>query len=101
MSLIHVYFLGKFLDENKDNKYERKMTTHYLILSRNMYNLFEEYSKQILRTKIITVHKIKTLKRNKILNFRRKLLELFIKTQILRGRDCYEKNYLASLATVN
>src|SRR4051794_27817634 len=103
MSLIHAYFLGKFLEENddKDSKYERKMTTHYLVMSRNTYDLFEEYPKQILRMKFLSVQRIKTLKQNEILDLRRKLLEFFVRTQILRGEDCYEENYLVGLAAVN
>jgi hypothetical protein len=103
MSLIHAYFLGKFLEENddEDNKYEGKMTTHYLVMSRNTYDLFEEYPEQILRTKSLTVQRIKTLKRTEILDLRRKLLEFFVGTQILRGGDCYGEDYLAGLAAVN
>src|SRR3954463_7941915 len=103
MSLIHAYFLGKFLEDNnnEDSEYKRKMTMHYLVMSRNTYDLFEEYSEQILRTKILSIQRIKTLKRNEILDLRRKLLEFFVGTQILRGEDCYGEDYLAGLAVVN
>jgi hypothetical protein len=98
MSLNYAYFLGKFLNEDRDEKYEKKMTTHYLVMSRNTYDLFEEYPEQILRTKCVTVQRIKALKRPEILTLRIKILELFVGTQILSGGDCYGKNYSAGLA---
>jgi hypothetical protein len=97
VSMLYAYFLGKLLDEN--DKYEKKMTTHYLVMSRNTYDLFEEYPVQILRTKVLTVQRIKTLKRNEILDLRVKLWDFFVGTQILSEGDCYGENYLAGLAT--
>ena len=37
-SLHYAYFLEKVLDE--DDKYEKNMTTHYWVMSRNTYDLF-------------------------------------------------------------
>src|SRR3954465_15937102 len=43
MSLIHAYFSGKFLEEqaDEDSKYEKKMTTDYLVMSTNTHDLLE------------------------------------------------------------
>jgi hypothetical protein len=100
MSLMNAYFLGKLLDEEGDKTYERKMTTHYLVMSKNTYDLFEQYPEQILRTKMLTVQRIKVMKRSEILNLRNKILEFFVGTQILRGGDCYGEDYQADLAAV-
>ena len=101
MSLIYAYFLGKLLEEENGKDYKKEITTHYEVMCRNTYDLFEEYPEQMLQTKLITVQKIKALKKGEILNFRRKILELFVGTQILRGGDCYGEDYLAGLAAAD
>jgi hypothetical protein len=91
-ALINAYYLGKILQEvDKADaiKYKRQLTYHYQVMARYTYDLFESAPEQILHTQFISVQRIRSTPRKKLLQLREKLLEFVVGSQILVEEDCH------------
>jgi hypothetical protein len=86
LSLINAYFLGQFLQLETSDRYWNKISNHYYVMAKYTYDIFEEYPDQILRTKELTVQRIRQLRRSEISHLRDVLMDFFVGTRILEGR---------------
>jgi hypothetical protein len=86
LSLINAYFLGQFLQLETSDRYRNKISNHYYVMAKYTYDIFEEYPDQILRTKELTVQRIRQLRRSEISHLRDVLMDFFVGTRILEGR---------------
>ena len=70
LSLMNAFYLGKLLDEIPErsilSRYQNRVTSHFLRLSRNTFEIFKDFPEQIGETTSITVQMIRRLKRNEI-----------------------------------
>ena len=70
LALMNAFYLGKLLDEIPErsilSRYQNRVTSHFLRLSRNTFEIFKDFSEQIGETSTITVQMLRKLKRNEI-----------------------------------
>ena len=70
LALINAFYLGKLLDEISErsilSRYQNRITSHFLRLSRNMFEIFKDFPEQIGETSTITIQILRKLKRNEI-----------------------------------
>ena len=70
LALMNAFYLGKLLDEIPErsilSRYQNRVTSHFLRLSRNTYEIFKDFPEQIGETSTITVQMLRKLKRNEI-----------------------------------
>ena len=70
LALMNAFYLGKLLDEIPEcsilSRYQNRVTSHFLRLSRNTFEIFKDFSEQIGETLTITVQMLRKLKRNEI-----------------------------------
>jgi hypothetical protein len=59
---------------SKRLRYKRKMTSHYAIMAEKTYDLFELYPELIMKTQILNVQAIHTLKRPQIEEIRNEMM---------------------------
>ena len=68
--LMNAFYLGKLLDEIPErsilSRYQNRVTSHFLRLSRNTFEIFKDFPEQIGETSTITVQMLRKLKRNEI-----------------------------------
>ena len=92
MSLINAFYLGKLLDEIDDRtllrRYSNKLTEHFYRISRNTYELFKDSPGRIVKTKIITVQRIRRLKRPELDYIQGELFEFLVGAQNLEEENC-------------
>ena len=67
---MNAFYLGKLLDEIPErlilSRYQNRVTSHFLRLSRNTFEIFKDFPEQIGETTSITVQMLRKLKRNEI-----------------------------------
>ena len=70
LALMNAFYLGKLLDEIPErsilSRYQNRVTSHFLRLSRNTFEIFKDFPEQIGETSTITVQMLRKLKRNEI-----------------------------------
>jgi hypothetical protein len=70
LALMNAFYLGKLLDEIPErsilSRYQNRVTSHFLRLSRNTFEIFKDFPEQIGETSTITVQILRKLKRNEI-----------------------------------
>jgi hypothetical protein len=70
LALMNAFYLGKLLDEIPErsilSRYQNRVTSHFLRLSRNTFEIFKDFPEQIGETTSINVQMIRRLKRNEI-----------------------------------
>ena len=70
LALMNAFYLGKLLDEIPErsilSRYQNRVTSHFLRLSRNTFKNFKDFPEQIGETSTITVQMLRKLKRNEI-----------------------------------
>jgi hypothetical protein len=70
LALMNAFYLGKLLDEIPEHsilsRYQNRVTSHFLRLSRNTFEIFKDFPEQIGETSTITVQMLRKLKRNEI-----------------------------------
>jgi hypothetical protein len=69
-SLVNAFYMGQLLDQiveaSERLRYKKKMTSHYAIMAEKTYDLFEFYPELIMKTQILNVQIIRTLRRPQI-----------------------------------
>ena len=70
LALMNAFYLDKLLDEIPErsilSRYQNRVTSHFLRLSRNTFEIFKDFPEQIGETTSITVQMLRRLKRNEI-----------------------------------
>ena len=70
LALMNAFYLGKLLDEIPErsilSRYQNRVTSHFLRLSRNTFEIFKDFPEQIGETSTITIQMLRKLKRNEI-----------------------------------
>lgn len=77
-SLVNAFYMGQLLDQilsaSERLRFKRKMTSHYAIMAEKTYDLFELYPELIMKTQILNVQAIRTLKRPQIEEIRNEMM---------------------------
>ena len=67
---MNAFYLGKLLDEIPErsilSRYQNRVTSYFLRLSRNTFEIFKEFSEQIEEILTIIIQMLRKLKRNEI-----------------------------------
>ena len=91
MALIYAYYLEKILDEIDDRttlyQYTRKITTHFLQISRNTYEIFRDFPTLIESTKTISIQTMRRLKRAEIELIKSQMFEFLVGAQNLEEEN--------------
>jgi len=105
LALLDAYFLGKLLNETPDRttrvKYNRKLTTHYLRMAENTFDIFEFHPEQIQRTQTIDAQRLRKLPRHIVRNLRDTLLMTFAGAQDSREGRLLPENELDDVTIPN